>query len=491
MTRLDLKKASHDELIDTVLSLHHELEWYKRQMFGRKSERFVPDDTQTALDLGVAPAPEHEQSSRKVEYERTEKKQTQGHCRGDMPSHLPVVDVVIEPSEDVSGCERMGEEISWQYEMKRGSLYIKRFIRPKYVRPDHDGVAVGALPALPIEKGNFGPGFMAGVAVDKHVYHMPLDRQRRKFAAEYGVDIPESTLCDIVRRTAFWLEGVYRINKDRLLRSTYLMADETPVPVLVKDKSGKTHRGYFWVYYAPLERIVTFDYRKSRSALGPCEFLKPFTGILQTDGYAGYNEVVSRPGMIHAACMAHVRRKFEEAFDTDRERARHALDVIRPWFVRETEAKNQGRSLEERFSGRLESTVAEMVAFEGWLKTTVTAVLPQSPLGKAVAYALNMWPRFNAFMTDPRVEISSNLVENAIRPVALGRKNFLFLGSHDAAQRAAILYSIFATAKLHGIDPFVYTRHLLIRLPAESAANLEKYLPQNWAANFKDTAGQE
>ena len=486
--------ANREELINEnnrleseLAAARHRIEWFKRQMFGSTSERFVPDDSQISLDLGVAPSETERTTTKTITYDRTTKTPTVGHGRGAMPTHLPIHDITIEPTEDVTGCTRIGEEITWQYEMKRGSLFVKRFIRPKYASKNHDAVTVAALPAQPIDKGNFGPAFMAGVTVDKFVYHLPLDRQRRKFKVEYRVDIAESTLCDVVRRSVFWLEPIYARTKEILQRTSYLMADETPIPVLTKDGKGKTHRGYFWVYYAPVERIVVFDYRASRSARGPCEFLSTYAGVLQTDGYAGYDEVALREDVIRAACMAHVRRKFEEALDSDRDRATHAIDVIRPWFTRETFAKETGASLDERFKTRLEKTVPEMIAFEQWLKDQVATLLPKSPLGTAVGYALNMWPRFNAFMTDARVELSNNLVENAIRPVALGRKNYMFMGSHDAAQRSAMIYSLVATANLRGLDPFVYVKHLLERLPGESSKNIDAYLPHRCEALPQNT----
>ena len=485
------KSQAVQNLLDSIAQheqrnqeLQARLDWLERQMFGSKSERFVPDanTTQLKLDLPGSPSGTPAITTQHISYDRSKKKtQPEGHGRGTMPTHLPIHDVVIEPKEDVTDCERIGEEVTWQYEIQRGSLYIKRFIRPKYVRKDDAGIAVGTLPAQPIDKGNAGPGLMAQVTVDKYVYHMPLDRQRHKYETEYGVSFAESTMCDIIKQTVFWLEPVYQTTIEKhLMRCTYLQADETPMPVLVKDKRGKTHKGFYWVYYDPLGKVVIFEYRASRSGKGVSYFLKDFKGILQVDGYCGYNAIMSQSGIIHAACMAHVRRKFDEALTDDRERASHALNTIRPWFTRETEAKEKGFSLEQRFAARLEHTVPEMNAFEQWLKAQVLTLLPQSKFGKAVLYALDQWKQFMPFMTDPRVELSNNFVENAIRPVAIGRKNYMFKGSHDAAQRGAITYSLAATAKLHGIDPFVYFYELLVKLPGESARNIEQYMPQVW-----------
>ena len=464
--------------------LQARLDWLERQLFGSKTERFVPDagTAQLTLELPSSAVTTPAITTQHISYDRNKKKtQQEGHGRGSMPTHLPIQDVVIEPTEDVTDCERIGEEVTWQYEVQRGSVYIKRYIRPKYVRKNDAGIAVGTLPAQPIDKGNAGPSLMAQVTVDKYVYHMPLDRQRHKFETEYDVSFAESTMCDMIKQTVFWLEPVYKaMIETHLLRCTYLQADETPMPVLVKDRRGKTHKGFYWVYYDPLEKDVIFEYRQSRSGKGVSDFLKNFKGVLQVDGYDGYNAIMSQPGIIHAACMAHVRRKFDEALSDDHDRASYALNTIRPWFTRETDAKEKGFSLEQRYAVRLEHTIGEMKLFEQWLKNQIVTIVPQNNFGKAVLYALDQWKHFTAFMTDQRVELSNNLVENAIRPVAIGRKNYMFKGSHDAAQRGAIIYSLTATAKLHGIDPFVYINDLLVKLPGESAKNIEQYIPHRW-----------
>jgi len=495
--------ASRQELIDTITTqqtqieqqesriqeIEFQLEWFKRQVFGSKSEKFVPDDDmQTMLALGITkPAPAIKTET--VSYTRqknTINEKKQGHGRGVMPTHLPFVDQVIEPQEVTDGMVRIGEEVSWHYEMKPGSLFIKRIIRPKYALPQGDGVVIGELPALPIDKGNAGPGLMTQVVIDKYVYHLPLDRQRKKYKNEYNVDFPESTLCDIVKQTGFWIKPVCCAYVEKIITSSYLQADETPIPVLVKDKRGKTHRGYFWVYYDPLNKIVIFDYRESRSATGPAEFLKDFKGTLQVDGYEGYNDIIKSQSLRRAACMDHVRRRFEKALEYDKERASYALELMKEWYKVEREAREQSLTLEQRFAIRKEKTVPSMREFKNWLTKTLSEVLPKSPIGIAVAYALNQWPYFEPFMTDQRIEISNILIENAIRPVAIGRKNYLFNGSHDAARRAAMIYSLVYIAKLHDTDPFIYLNDLLTKLPASKTSDIKNFLMPGWKTLQED-----
>lgn len=497
LTQDALLVASRQELITTIIEQHAEnqklqsdlqevkfqLEWFKRQVFGAKSERFIPDDDQqTLLELGIENPIEKPAAPQQISYERRKnaKEAPQGHCRGTMPSHLPFVDDVIEPQCDTTGMVRIGEEVTWHYEMKPGSLFVKRIIRPKYARPQEDGIVIGKLPALPIEKGNAGPGLMAQVVIDKYVYHLPLDRQRKKFKNEYDVDFSESWLCDIVKHAAFWIEPVYRTYINCIITSSYLQADETPIPILTRDKKGKTHRGYFWVYHDPLQRMVIFDYRENRSSNGPADFLKEFKGTLQVDGYDGYDPIVLRPQMKRAACMDHVRRKFESALNYDAVRAQYALETIKSWYKVEQDAREYKLTTEQRFALRCEKSVPTLKSFKNWLSATAIEVLPKSPMGTAVSYALNQWPYFEPFMTDPRIEISNILIENAIRPIAIGRKNYLFNGSHDAARRAAMIYTLVAIAKLHEIDPFLYIQDLLTKLPSEKSKSIDNYLLPAW-----------
>lgn len=498
MTASQLAQTSRRKLIDTVLSLDeenaelkHRLVWLERQLFGQKSERFVPtDEHQTALELNVETTQDSSPGAKqRISYERTTPNKQRGHGRGPMPTHLPIKDVQLEPDGDGAEGTHIGDEITWEYRMKRGSLYVQRFIRPKYAKPDGKGVVIAPLPPRPIDKGNAGSSLLADIIVQKYLYHMPLDRQRRKFKIEYQVDFPESTLCDWVRQSCFWFEPVYGVLMKQVQNSDYIQADETPIQVLTRDKRGKSHRGYFWVYHAPLEGITVFVYSKSRARAGPNDFLKDFKGTLQVDGYTGYKEVLARSEVIWAACMAHVRRKFEEALKSNPQQATHALQTIKAWFAVEAEAKKAGLNHEQRLTLRREKTVvSSMETFHGWLKEQAFSMLPKSPLGKAVTYALNQWKGFEPFQNDGRIELSNNRVENQIRPVALGRKNYLFKGSHDAAQRGAIIYSLCATAQKNDIDPYIYFTDLLERLPAAKASDIADFVPALWKPRYEHDA---
>lgn len=492
MTHKRLEQLSREDLIEHNLQLHaqiqkldHELQWLKRQLFGSKSERFIPNDAQLTLPLGVDPTTSPDNASTEtITYDRKKNApNTQGHGRGEMPTHLPFVDTIIEPDEDVSDCDYIGDEVSWEYEYIGAKLLVRRYIRKKYARKQGDGVAVAPMPERVIDKGNAGASLIAQLIVDKYVYHLPLDRQRKRFRSEFGVTFAESTLCGWVRAGCFWLEPLHTSLAGQVQACDYLQADETPVPVLVKDGRGKTHRGYFWVYYDPIGKRVVFDYQKSRSRAGPNDFLANFKGVLQVDGYSGYDEVVQRKDVVRAGCMAHVRRYFEQALDVDRPRAEYAIERIKKLFALERQYRDENLSHEQILAARQSSAAPIMEELGRWLKATLTQVLPKSAIGKAITYALSQWDGFKPYLADGRIELSNNLVENAIRPVALGRKNYLFKGSHDAAQRAAIIYSLVATAHLHGHDHVEYLRTVLSELPKEKANQIDKFLPHLWKAN--------
>ncbi len=476
-----------DKQFNTITEHSMQLEWLKRQMFGAKSERFIePDDMQTALELGIAADNTGgDTETTTVLYDRKKsnvaKEPVKGHGRGSMPTHLPIKKATIKPLEDITGMINIGEEETWYYEMdKPASLHIVLISRPKYALANKTGVIIGSLPALPVEKGNAGPGFLAHITNEKYLYHMPLDRQRKKFKHEYNVEFSPSWLSDNIGKAVFWFDSVYDRYRGVLLKSTYLQADETPIQVLTRDGKGKTHKGYFWVYHDPIQRIVLFDYRESRSHKGPSEFLKNFNGTLQVDGYEGYADIIRKNDLLHAGCMDHVRRRFDKALSFDKARASYALETMRTWYMVEREAKEQNLTFDERLALRKEKVTKTMAAFKKWMQQQLIEVLPKSPIGVALQYALNQWEFFNPYLTNGRIELSNILIENAIRPVTLGRKNFLFAGSHNAARWPAVIYSLASIAKNHDINPFDYFKELLTELPKATTSDIGKLLIPEW-----------
>jgi hypothetical protein len=312
--------------------------------------------------------------------------------------------------------------------------------------------------------------------VSKFVDHLPFYRQVQMFKRQ-NLEIAESTINGWFNAGCDLLEPLYQALKARMLSSDYLMADETPIPVLTKDKPGATHKGYHWVYYDPVHRLVLFDYRKSRGREGPDEMLKEFAGYLQTDGYNAYDHYENRSQITLLACMAHARRKFEHALENNPSLAGNALKMFQALYDIERDIREINLETDAIGSLRQEKSKPILDQMESWLREQIILVPPKSAIGMAMAYTLNLWPRLIRYINDGRLQIDNNLIENSIRPVALGRKNYLFAGSHEAAQQAAVIYSILATCKLHGVEPFAYLSKILAIIPDFPANQLHTLLP--------------
>ncbi|MDD2529293.1 MAG: IS66 family transposase, partial [Lentimicrobiaceae bacterium] len=263
----------------------------------------------------------------------------------------------------------------------------------------------------------------------------------------------------------------------KMLSTDYLMADETPIPVQTRDKPGATHKGYHWVYYDPGNKLVLFDYQKTRGREGPDELLKNFVGFLQTDAYTAYNNLRNRANIIQMACMAHARRKFEHALNNDPALATEALVMFGKLYEIERDAREQNLSHDDIKALRQEKSLPVLHQMEAWLKEKMNLVLPKSAIDQAIAYTLGLWPRLTRYIEQGRFNIDNNLTENSIRPVALGRKNYMFAGSHDAAQHAAIVYSLLATCKINNVEPFEWLSKTLSQISDHPANQLHKLLP--------------
>jgi transposase len=474
-------KPTYAELEAKVLKLETELVYFRRLIFGQKRERFVPVQQEDQLSFLISTdEKERPVETEYISYSRTKPSKKRKHPgRSSLPESLPRKEIILEPEEDVSGCKKIGEEITEELEYEPPKFYVNRYIRPKYARPKDEGIAIAILPFRPIDKGIAGPGLLGHILISKFVDHIPLYRQRGQFR-RLGVDISDSTIGGWVLSTCELLTPLFNLLRDNVLSSNYLMVDETTIKVLDPLLKGKTHQGYYWVYYDPLGEQVFFDYQKGRGRDGPNNLLKNFAGHLQTDGYKAYGDLAARKCIISLGCWAHARRYFVEALDNGEKKASWVLECIQKLYEIERIARESDFSYEERYQLRQEKAPHIMKEIKAWLNIECLVVLPKSALGKAIQYILNQWDRLQVYLTDGRLEIDNNLVENAIRPVALGRKNYLFAGSHDSARRAAIVYSIVSTAKLQGIEPYFYLRDIISRIPQHPFKHLDQLLPKNW-----------
>jgi transposase len=393
-----------------------------------------------------------------------------------LPAALPREQVILEPEEDITGMKKIGEEITEELERIPGKLFVRQYVRPKYAKPQGEGIVIADLPARPIDKGIAGPGLLAQIIIDKYTDHLPVHRQIQRFERE-GIKLSSSTLTDWISGTCALLEPLYEALHKQVLSSDYLQADETPIKVLDKDKKGTTHRGYHWVYYAPSKRMVLFDYREGRGREGPHEILKDFRGHLQTDGYAVYEDFDKKSGITLLNCMAHARRKFDEAKDNDLARAEHALTEMQKLYGIERQAKIEKLSPDQRYKLRQEKSVEVLNNLKSWMLENYKSVLPKSTIGQALHYSLERFDRLMLYTSNGKLEIDNNLVENAIRPVAIGRKNYLFAGSHNGARRAAMLYSFLGTCKINDVNPFEWLRNTLEKIPTYPVNKLSQLLP--------------
>lgn len=473
---------SKEELVVKVIELTHRLTQLERLVFGSRHERFIPSTPQEQLALGLAvektetPVPITVQAieyTRKQKQEATEKVPT---GRMKLPADLPREQVILEPDEDITGMKKIGEEITEELERIPGKLFVRQYVRPKYAKPQGEGIVIADLPARPIDKGIAGPGLLAQIIIDKYTDHLPVHRQIQRFERE-GIKLSSSTLTDWISGTCALLEPLYEALGKQVLSSDYLQADETPIKVLDKDKKGTTHRGYHWVYHAPVKRMVLFDYREGRGREGPHEILKDFRGHLQTDGYAVYEDFDKKAGITLLNCMAHARRKFDEAKDNDLTRAEYALTEMQKLYAIERKAKIEELSADQRYELRQEKSIEILKNLKSWMLENYKSTLPKSTIGQALHYSLERFDKLMLYTTNGKLEIDNNLVENTIRPVAIGRKNYLFAGSHNGARRAAMLYSFLGTCKINDVNPFEWLRNTLEKIPTYPVNKLAQLLP--------------
>jgi transposase len=476
-------------------ALKQRLAWLERQIFGRKSEQYVPDEVLTAqLKLGFEPQQETEQVDLTVRqlvasYEREvvpkEEKKSEHQGRVAIPAHLERVEEVIEPEEDVSDMVCIGKDLTERLEYTPPKIWVHVTVRYKYARKtennDSDGGMIVQAPAVehPLGRSKAGVSLVANILMSKYVEHLPLYRLIARFARS-GLKIPPSTMGQWVKSGAQPLEILYQAYEKIVFKSFYLQMDETKIPVL-EDGKGKTHLGYLWATFDPVRKLPFFTYQPGRDHKGPAKLLQRFAGVLQCDGYPVYETLGAKlDRIILMNCLAHIRRKFFEAQSNDQQRAHTVLTLIKILYHVEEKARKQGLNAEQRLQLRLKESKEVFDTLGAWLLKEYDKVTPSSAIGKAIYYALQRWKNMRVFLTDGRVEIDNNLVENIIRPVAIGRKNYLFAGSHEAAQRTAMFYTFFAACKHHGIDPEIWLNDVLNRIGDHKVSQLEELMPHRW-----------
>lgn len=483
---MTLENLSKDDLLKVISSrdekinyLEAQLAMYKRMQFGQKRERFEGDSNQTVLPFEAGAAQveqQQEETKEKIEYIR---KRPNHHGRAKLPAHLPVEEVEIHPEGDLSDMVCIGKEVTEELECEPARFFIKRYIRYKYAAKNGDGIQIADLPERVIDKGIPGAGLLASILVDKYVDHLPLYRQKQRLARE-DIQIASSTIEGWTKQALLKLEPLYHSLVCDTKSKGYLQVDETPLKVLDSDKKGAAHQGYYWVYHAPLDGTVLFDYSPTRGSNAPLPILGNFKGYLQTDGYSVYEKYARSKDITHLACWAHARREFEKALDNDKPRAETALILIQKLYAIERMAREQQLHEQAIKELRLKESLGIINELGKWIFREIKSTLPKSQIGKAMAYAYARWDALSAYLYDGNLQIDNNLVENAIRPVAMGRKNYLFAGSHEAAQRAAMIYSFFAICKKHDVNPFQWLKYALENIMSINHKRIKYLYPQNF-----------
>lgn len=502
----------------TIEQLQHQLQALLRRLFGKSAEKIDPNQrllfdtllnqlappTLVSTDPAApdAPAPEAPQSVK------------HGHGRRRLPAELPRKKIIHDLPEDEKPCpccgkmrHVIGQEVSEQLDYVPARLTVHEHVRLTYAcRHCEQNAAEGGSqvvtadkPSSPIEKGLAAPGLLSYVIVSKWGDHLPLHRLEH-ILERHGIQIARSTMCDWAAQCADLLKPLHALMIKEVLASKVIHTDDTPVDVLDRQRT-QTRTGRFWVYLGDGDHPQTvFTYTASRSRDGPRAFLTGWGNnrrvYLQADAFGGYDgiyagEVGGR--VTEVACWAHARRKFYEARTSDAAASAQALAYIRLLYDVEDEAKELSAPARQRL--REERAPPRLEQFKAWLHSVQAArggpILPRSPMGEAITYALNQWEALCVYTTDGDLNIDNNPAENALRRVALGRKNWLFCGSDTGGHTAAILFSLIATCQRHNVDPLAYLRDVLTRIAATTITQLDQFLPHRWlAARQQTTAAQ-
>ena len=467
----------------------------RRLKFGRSSEALDTQITQLELTLEEL---ESRQAAAPV-ITSSEAEPTQP-VRRPLPEHLPRESIVHEPRSNSDDCmcpacggvlRSFGEDVSEILEYVPSRFKVIRHVRPKFSCIDCEQVVQAPAPSRPIERGIAGPAMLAHVLVSKFCDHLPLYRQSQIYARE-GLDLDRSTLADWVGGASRLLDPLVEKIEEHVMAAKKLHADDTPIPVL-SPGNGKTKTARLWVYVrddrpsANTEpAAVLFRYSPDRKAAHTWEHLRSFHGVLQADGYAGFDALYERPQqpLREAACWAHVRRKLYDIHIADASPiAKEAIERIALLYQIEEEIR--GRPTEERKIVRQARAGPILADLHAWMIEQSRKLSRKSELAVAIRYALSRWAALTRYRDDGTIEIDNNTAERALRAVALGRKNYLFAGSDAGGERAAAIYTLIGTAKLHGLDPQAYLKHVLSHIAEHPSSQIEALLPWNVATVLK------
>ena len=491
----------NESLQSRIKELTAQIAWLNRQLFGRKSEKLpIIDPDYPDLFAGMLPenaqqiADAHDEAVEKIVKTKEERRQEKKNRI--MMEDLPVLEqVILTPDNlDTNLYKKIGQEVTRIVEHKPGQLYIKEIIREKWGLKDNtstapkgmSGVLIAPMPLLPIYKGIAGASLLAEILLQKYEYHMPYYRQIKQYSHLGMKGLTESTVDGWFKQTMELLKPLYEVLKSEVMKADYVQADETTTPVINKE-THKAAKEYLWMVRAVMERLVLFHYDQGSRAGAVIESLANrynFKGYLQCDGFAGYETAFkTNPDVLLVNCMVHIRRHLEQALDENRPMAEHGLKEIQHLYKIEHMCDDAGMSFDERKAKRQELSKPIMEAMKLWMETEGVKYSESSLIGKAITYAYTRWDNMMRYLDDGRLLLDNNLAENEIRPVTLGRKNYLFCGNHEAAQNMAVVCSLLATCRNHDVNPRDYLNNVISQMPYHTKASYEELLqllPHKW-----------
>ena len=477
---LDSRESEIERLRQIILE-------FKRARFGRSAERLDPEQASLVLEQLETDLPAVVAAKPAVQPPAPTRPITQPR-RGPLPAHLPRMETVVPvPHEHCPDCggalHDAGATSSEMLDWIPAQLRVLRVTRPKRACRACGTLHQAPAPERVIAGGLATPALLAHVLVSRYCDHLPLYRQSR-ILARYGMEISRSTLAGWVRAACWWLEALHERLAAHVMAAKRVFADDTPLPVLDPGR-GRTRTGRLWAYTRDdrahgdiTPPAVLFRYEPDRKGERPAQHLRDFRGILQVDGYAGFESLAGSGRITLTACWAHARRKFFELHKTGSPMATEAVRWI--GLLYEIEREIRGRPPDERQRIRQERSRPIIDELHNWLQEQLRWLPSRARLAEAIRYALGRWPALSRFLDDGRIELDTNPVERAIRPVALGRKNSLFAGSEGGARRWAIVASLIETAKLNGIEPYAWLRNTLARVvDGHSSHRIDQLMPWN------------
>ena len=494
-------KKEVESLNTRIKELTAQVAWLNRQLFGRKSEKLgIIDPSQLNLFADIQSEQKQEANESRDEavekITKTKEERRQEKKNRIMMEDLPVLEqVILTPDNlDKNLYKKIGQEVTHIVEHKPGLLYIKEIIREKWGLKDNtsvapkgmSGVLTAPMPLLPIYKGIAGASLLSEILLQKYEYHMPYYRQIKQYSHLGMKGLTESTVDGWFKQTMPLLRPLYEALKSEVMKAAYVQADETTTPVINKE-THKAAKEYLWMVRAVMERLVIFHYDQGSRAGAVIESLANrynFKGYLQCDGFAGYETAFkTKPDVRLVNCMVHIRRHFEQALDENRQMAEHALREIQHLYRIEHMCDEAEMSFDERKAKRQELSKPIMEALKMWMETEGVKYSESSQTGKAITYAYTRWDNMMRYLEDGMLLLDNNLAENEIRPITLGRKNYLFCGNHEAAENMAVVCSLLATCRNHDVNPRDYLNDVIGQMPYHAKASHEELiglLPHKW-----------